>query len=166
MYNERNQIQKEVQNIDNELFKWEEDSKNLDNYQQEKVSLETSIQHLNNTLDDYEKQIIDINSKINSFELEKQNFSNQNLDQQQDLIKQCFQYVLQLEQLIEDNVNNLNLSKKLQEDEKKLSRLYSILSKEIVLFALDDYLPILSDIINDYLSQCVDYSIRMQIVEN
>ena len=166
MYNERNQIQKEIQSIDNELFKWEEDSKNLDNYQQEKVSLETSIQHLNNTLDDYEKQIIDINSKISSFELEKQNFSNQNLDQQQDLIKQCFQYVLQLEQLIEDNVNNLNLSKKLQEDEKKLSRLYSILSKEIVLFALDDYLPILSDIINDYLSQCVDYSIRMQIVEN
>ena len=56
--------------------------------------------------------------------------------------------------------------KKLQEDEKKLSRLYSILSKEIVLFALDDYLPILSDIINDYLAQCVDYSIQMHIIEN
>jgi hypothetical protein len=38
--------------------------------------------------------------------------------------------------------------------------------KEIVLFALDDYLPILSDIINDYLAQCVDYSIQMHIVEN
>ena len=30
----------------------------------------------------------------------------------------------------------------------------------------DDYLPILSDIINDYLAQCVDYSIQMHIVEN
>jgi hypothetical protein len=68
--------------------------------------------------------------------------------------------------LIADNVNNKNLTKQLQEDEKKLGRLYSILSKEIVLFALDDYLPVLSDIINDYLAQCVDYSIKMQIVEN
>ena len=45
-------------------------------------------------------------------------------------------------------MTNKNLVKKLQEDEKKLTRLYSILSKEILLFALDDYLPILSDIIN------------------
>ena len=31
---------------------------------------------------------------------------------------------------------------------------------------MDGYLPILCDIINDYLSQCVDYSLKMQIVEN
>jgi hypothetical protein len=67
---------------------------------------------------------------------------------------------------VEDNKNNKNLANQLKEDEKKLSRLYSILSKEIVLFALSDNLPILSDVINDYLSQCVDYSIKMQIVEN
>jgi hypothetical protein len=88
------------------------------------------------------------------------------LQQQQNEIKQIFQTISQIEQLVEDSVNNKNLTKQLQEDEKKLSRLYSILSKEIVLFALDDYLPVLSSVINDYLSQCVDYSIKMQIIEN
>jgi hypothetical protein len=49
------------------------------------------------------------------------------LENQQNQIKQAFQYISLLEQLIEDNVSNKNLAKKLQEDEKKLSRLYSIL---------------------------------------
>ena len=47
-----------------------------------------------------------------------------------------------------------------------MGRLYSILSKEIVFLALDDYLPVLSDVINNYLSQCVDYTLKMQIDEN
>jgi hypothetical protein len=85
---------------------------------------------------------------------------------QQDNIKEIYQYIVSLEQLVEDNVNNKNLYNKLSDDEKKLTRLYSILSKDLVLFALDGYLPVLSDVINDYLSQCVDYTIKMQIVEN
>jgi hypothetical protein len=97
---------------------------------------------------------------------EKEKSNPSKLQQQQNEIKQIFQTISQIEQLVEDSVNNKNLTKQLQEDEKKLSRLYSILSKEIVLFALDDYLPVLSDVINDYLSQCVDYAIKMQIVEN
>ena len=113
-----------------------------------------------------ENQIKSLNDKIQEIQAEKEKSNSQYLQQQQRDIKQIFQDILQLEQLVEDSVSNQNLMKKLQEDEKKLSRLYSILSKEIVLFALDDYLPILSDIINDYLAQCVDYSIQMHIVEN
>ena len=107
-----------------------------------------------------------MNDKIQEIQSEKEKSNSQYLQQQQRGIKQIFQDISQIEQLVEDSVSNQNLMKKLQEDEKKLTRLYSILSKEIVLFALDDYLPILSDIINDYLAQCVDYSIQMHIVEN
>ena len=97
-------------------------------------------------------------------EREKSNSSK--LQQQQNEIKQIFQTISQIEQLVEDSVNNKNLTKQLQEDEKKLGRLYSILSKEIVFLALNDYLPVLSDVINNYLSQCVDYTLKMQIDEN
>ena len=159
-------IQSEIQSIDKQLFQREEESKNLDKYQQDKVAVETSFQHLEKSLQEQDKQIEELNVKIEWVKTEKEKSNWPKLQQQQNEIKQIFQTISQIEQLVEDSVNNKNLTKQLQEDEKKLSRLYSILSKEIVLFALDDYLPVLSDVINDYLSQCVDYTIKMQIVEN
>ncbi|MBQ5945767.1 hypothetical protein IJL65_05375 [bacterium] len=138
----------------------------MESYQKEKIAAETSLQHLEKAQQEQENNIKSLNDKIQEIQSEKEKSNAEVLQQQQRDIKQIFQNISQIEQLVEDSVSNQNLMKKLQEDEKKLSRLYSILSKEIVLFALDDYLPILSDIINDYLSQCVDYSIQMHIVEN
>ena len=165
-YHDWESIQSEIQTIDKQLFQREEESKNLDKYQQDKVAAETSLQHLEKSLQEQDKQIEELNTKIEWVKAEKEKSNSIKLQQQQNEIKQIFQTISQIEQLVEDSVNNKNLTKQLQEDEKKLSRLYSILSKEIVLFALDDYLPVLSDVINDYLSQCVDYTIKMQIVEN
>lgn len=165
-YREWESIQGEIQNIDKQLFQREEESKNLDKYQQDKVAAETSLQHLEKSLQEQDKQIEELDIKVQWVKSEKEKSNPSKLQQQQNEVKQIFQTISQIEQLVEDSVNNKNLTKQLQEDEKKLSRLYSILSKEIVLFALDDYLPVLSDVINDYLSQCVDYSIKMQIVEN
>ena len=165
-YREWEVIQSEIQAIDKQLFQREEESKNLEKYQQDKVAAETSLQHLEKSLQEQDKQIDDLNEKIQWVKSEKEKSNWQKLQQQQNEIKQIFQTISQIEQLVEDSVNNKNLTKKLQEDEKKLTRLYSIFSKEIVLFALDDYLPVLSDVINDYLSQCVDYTIQMKIVEN
>ena len=165
-YREWESIQVEIQNVDKQLFQREQESKNLESYQKEKVAAETSLQHLEKSQQEQENQIKSLNDKIQEIQTEKEKSNSQYLQQQQRDIKQIFQNISQIEQLVEDSVSNQNFMKKLQEDEKKLSRLYSILSKEIVLFALDDYLPILSDIINDYLAQCVDYSIQMHIVEN
>ena len=165
-YREWESIQGEIQSIDKQLFQREEESKNLEKYQQDKVAAETSLQHLEKSLQEQDKQIEDLNVKIQWVNAEKEKTNWLKLQQQQNEIKQIFQTISQIEQLVEDSVNNKNLTKKLQEDEKKLTRLYSILSKEIVFLALDDYLPVLSDVINNYLSQCVDYTLKMQIDEN
>ena len=58
-----------------------------------------------------------------------------------------------------------NLINELDEKLKKMKRLYSIFSKEILYEALRKHLPVLSEIINNYLAQCVDYSIEMQIID-
>ena len=165
-YREWESIQREIQAIDKQLFQREEESKNLEKYQQNKVAAETSLQHLEKSLQEQDKQIDDLNLKIEWVKTEKEKSNSSKLQQQQNEIKQIFQIISQIEQLVEDSVNNKNLAKQLQEDEKKLGRFYSILSKEIVFLALDDYLPVLSDVINNYLSQCVDYTLKMQIVEN
>lgn len=165
-YREWESIQNEIQSVDKQLFQREEESKNLDKYKQDKVAAETSLQHLEKSLNEQDKQIEDLNVKIQWVKSEKEKSNSSKLQEQQNEIKQIFQTISQIEQLVEDSVNNKNLTKQLQEDEKKLGRLYSILSKEIVFLALDDYLPVLSDVINNYLSQCVDYTLKMQIDEN
>ncbi len=165
-YREWESIQKEIQAIDKQLFQREEESKNLDKYKQDKVVAETSLQHLEKSLEEQDKQIDDLTTRIEWVKSEKEKSNSSKLQEQQNEIKQIFQIISQIEQLVEDSVNNKNLTKQLQEDEKKLGRLYSILSKEIVFLALDDYLPVLSDVINNYLSQCVDYTLKMQIDEN
>lgn len=165
-YREWESIQSEIQSIDKQLFQREEESKNLEKYKQDKVAAETSLLHLEKSLQEQDKQIGDLNIKIQWVKIEKEKSNPSKLQEQQNEIKQIFQTISQIEQLVEDSVNNKNLTKQLQEDEKKLSRLYSILSKEIVFLALDDYLPVLSDVINNYLSQCVDYTLKMQIDEN
>ncbi len=165
-YKDYELIQKEIQSVDKQIFQWEEEGKNLEKYKQEKVAAETTIRHFEQTLSDYDKDVESINSKIDLINDKKNKFDSGKLRLQQDNIKEIYQYIVSLEQLVEDNVNNKNLYNKLSDDEKKLTRLYSILSKDLVLFALDGYLPVLSDVINDYLSQCVDYTIKMQIVEN
>ena len=165
-YREWESIQTEIQVIDKQLFQREEESKNLDKYQQDKVAAETSLQHLEKSLQEQDKQIENLSVKIQWAKSEKEKSNWPKLQQQQTEIKQIFQTISQIGQLVQDSVNNKNLAKQLQEDEKKLGRLYSILSKEIVFLALDDYLPVLSDVINNYLSQCVDYTLKMQIDEN
>lgn len=165
-YREWESIQTGIQVIDKQLFQREEESKNLEKYQQDKVTAETSLRHLEKSLQEQDKQIEDLSVKIQWAKSEKEKSNWPKLQQQQTEIKQIFQTISQIEQLVEDSVNNKNLTKQLQENEKKLGRLYSILSKEIVFLALDDYLPVLSDVINNYLSQCVDYTLKMQIDEN
>ena len=165
-YYEWESIQSEIQSIDKQLFQREEETKNLEKYQQDKVAAETSLQHLEKTFQEQNKQIEDLNVRIDWVKSEKEKSNWPRLLQQQNEIKQTLQIISQIEQLVDDSVKNENMAKQLKEDEKKLSRLYSILSKEIVFLALDDYLPVLSDIINNYLSQCVDYTLKMQIVEN
>jgi DNA repair exonuclease SbcCD ATPase subunit len=53
--------------------------------------------------------------------------------------------------------------KALQEEEKMLGELYNIFAKELLLLVLQDSLPVLNDIINNYLTQVVDYQIKFTL---
>ena len=164
-YREWESIQNDIKNIDKQIFQRETESKNLEKYKQDKIAAETSIQHLEKTLQEYDSQINGLNAKIMWVKHEKENANSLEIQQQQTEIKQIFQYISNIETLIQDNLDNANLVKKLTEEKKKLKNLVDLLSSDVILFALWQYLPALSDIINNYLSQCVDYSIKMDAVE-
>ena len=50
-------------------------------------------------------------------------------------------------------------------EEKQLNQLYQILSKELALIIWQDHLPTLNDIINNFLTQVVDYQISLNLTK-
>ncbi len=75
-------------------------------------------------------------------------------------MKQCY---YDMETLVNDFKEQQLESQKLAEQETMLGNLYTIFSKELLLLVLQDHLPILNDIINNYLAQVVDYQINLQL---
>jgi DNA repair exonuclease SbcCD ATPase subunit len=144
----------------------EAETQKLQDYQQQKTAFQTSLQNIeqqseqlrikNEELkDEYEK----VNQQIREHHPEQ-------LKTQLQTLANILQTLHDLQQLITDATATKNLVKDLQQQEKLLSNLYTILSKEILLLALDEYLPVLSEIINSFLVQVVDYQITMKITES
>jgi hypothetical protein len=71
-----------------------------------------------------------------------------------------------LKALVEDYTKMQVNLKELLEEEKRLNVLYNILNKELLLFVLGSYLPVLTEIINSYLAMVVDYQISIKLKEN
>jgi len=94
-----------------------------------------------------------------------QQFDPTGLKAQLTMVANILQTITNLEQLITDATETKHKIKDLQQQEKLLGNLYTILSKELLFLALDEYLPILSEIINSFLIQVVDYQISMKITE-
>jgi len=101
---------------------------------------------------------IEQNSSLQSFniwEIEKLEKINKNMENN----------IRDLEILVNDfKWSQLELSK-LKEEEKMVKNLYWIFSKELLLFVLEWYLPILTDIINSFLAQVVEYTIDIKLLQ-
>ncbi len=65
--------------------------------------------------------------------------------------------------LIDDFAALVIKVKKLQHEESLAKNLYTALSKDLILFVLEDNLPILSDLINTFLSPIVPFHIDMRL---
>ena len=71
----------------------------------------------------------------------------------------------QLEVLLWER-NDLQVKiKTLEQEEKLLWILYTVLNRDLLLFVLSEYLPILSEIINSYLSTVVSYILNIHLKE-
>lgn len=83
------------------------------------------------------------------------------------LQKQTIQTMSELSQklndLVTDYKQDLIIIKQLQQQEKILSELATIFSKELILLVIQSNLPKIQDLINAYLAQTVDYTVQMEI---
>ena len=165
-YQKKNALQKQLQNLDQQIIQRENELQKLQKYQQEKSAWISRATEIN-------KQILSFQAELAKLEEEKHGINAKlttpevlQLTQELKDLQQFLQIIENIQQLINDFTETKNTIKHLELRKEKLKNLYTILSRELLFSALETDLPILSEIINSYLTQVVDYQISMQVVES
>lgn len=117
-----------------------------------------------------EIEIQENENEINLLEKNEKEIKNQIINTNYWKILQAEEYNNQciiIQRDIENMINEFKILQReteiLRKQEKQIWNLYTIFSKELLLLVLQDHLPILNDIINNYLSQIVDYQISLKL---
>lgn len=99
--------------------------------------------------------------------LEKQlsEFDIENLESCIQTAQQFQKVLLSLHHLITEYKQLQLTILSLKEQEQMIGNLYQIFSKELMLLVLEESLPTLSEIINNFLSQVVEYTLSFELIK-
>ena len=160
----QNEIQ--IKDLEKKIIQQEELQSSQESLKQEKIRLETSIKQKDEQIITIEKQKKELREKITQISDEIAKHPSAEISEVENNLQEYVSTIQLLKLLIEDyNKMQVNL-KNLIEEEKKLKILYWILNKDLLLFVLGEYLPVLTEIINSYLSSVTDYQITIQLNES
>ena len=117
-----------------------------------------------------EQQIKEFQEMIKQKEQEYKNF----LTQQQDIdiakiqnVENNYREMTEIYRDIDMLINDFKAlqveKKQLEDQETIINNLYTIFAKELLLLVVQDHLPTINDIINNYLAQIVSYQINLQL---
>ncbi len=165
-YQEREKLTLELLALEKQIQEQENLLIHQEAYQQEKIQINSTISQIQEQKKALELQKSQLQKKIQALQNELAQEPKMSFQQAETALHHYIQTFEALKQLIEDYQQiQLNL-KELVEQEKILNNLYTILNKELLLFVLSEYLPVLSEIINSYLSSVVDYQISIKLKES
>ena len=159
------ELAKSIQTLDQQILKQEELLAQTEQNQQEKLRLQSENIALQQQYSQGETKKSELEGKIWQLEQNIQKYPVQEWDLVEKTANSYQAKIQELRNLIEDYKTLQLKVKKLTEEEKILSNLYTILNKELLLFVLSEYLPVLSEIINTYLVNVVDYQISIKLRE-
>ena len=160
------QNENQIKDLEKKIIQQEELQSSQESLKQEKIRLETSIKQKDEQIIAIEKQKKKKKKKITQISDEIAKHPSAEISEVENNLQEYISTIQLLKLLIEDyNKMQVNL-KNLVEEEKKLKVLYWILNKDLLLFVLGEYLPVLTEIINSYLSSVTDYQITIQLNES
>lgn len=154
-----------IANLEKELSNQELLANQAQTYQQEKAQLQGVISSQQTQITQLEIQKSQLEAQISVFQAEIVKYQDQNWALQAQLVQRYEASYQGLQSIITDYKNLQVKIKALSEQNKILDNLYAILNKELLLFVLSEYLPILSDVVNSYLVNVVDYQISIRLLE-
>lgn len=163
LYDQYTKQDKVVKELDKNISNLEEEIKQVDEW---KIQLQKAIvqkESLEKQLNEYVITIAEKEQERKIIEQEKENIDSvttKHLEENHIAMKQ---YYHDIDILINEFKQHQLERQKLEEQETILGNLYAIFSKELLLLVLQDHLPVVNDIVNNYLSQIVDYQISLQL---
>lgn len=152
-------LEEEKRKLESNILALEKESNSLDEYKLQKEKLKSDLEYIIKQAEEFwkdkasqEKEKLRIET-----ELKAQNYDILlSVEQKHKALEQSFSH---LNNLIDDYKNTQIELLKIKEEEKIMNNLYQIFSRELLLLVLEDSLPTLSEIINTFLGQVVDYQI-------
>lgn len=149
-------VDKEISSLEDMLRQVETLRLDREKFSVQISSLQEAVKQLALDQEAQQKEIQTISEKIQTLQPEK-------LQQIEKIIVPIKEMQRDLQVLINEFKDIQIEVKWLQEEEKLLNELYNIFAKELLLMVLQDSLPVLNDIINNYLTQVVDYQIKFAL---
>ena len=157
--------EEQLRELEKQISQQEELQASQEKFQQDKIRLETSINQKEEQIVLTEKQKSELQEKIAKLNEEIDKHPNFEIQEVESCLEWYISTIQLLKVLIEDYNNNQLKLKWLEEQKKKLEVLYWILKKDLLLFVLWEYLPVLTEVVNSYLSSVTDYQISIKLKE-
>ncbi len=165
MYQERRTLNTQISTLDKEILQLEEWAKELENYKNEKIKLLQQIEHIQKDKIKIDEELIKFTETLEWQKILVDRFDISILEQTEKTNQNMMENLRDIQNLIEEFKNSQLALNKLKQEEKIVKDLYQVFSKELLLFVLEWYLPILTDIINSFLAQVVEYSIDIKLIQ-
>lgn len=159
-------LQKEINQIEWKISVIETEQNKTQEYKLNLEWLKSKLESTQAQKDNKQKSMIDIENQIKTIDAEMEWIDINQIKNSEKLNNECIDTIKNIKSLIIDFKSTQIEIKKMKEDESILNDLYQIFSKEILLIALRDNLPILTEIINAFLSQVVEYQISLNLNED
>ena len=158
-YNEQIRIQeKDLQSLEAAITQWEETKQKLEWHRvrleeklQQQQKLKKNIEQWQTTLREEQNRMAAIHPTA--------------LTDHKKWIHDAVRSFEHIAQLVSDYADTKRKLKQLEEREWILGNLYQLFAKELLLVVLDENIPQLNSIVNAYLTNVVDYTLDMQVVQ-
>lgn len=130
------------------------------------MQLQTKVSHYDDSLEAMNKQVTSLEIELATL---RNNTDINQLDKIEAMLASIARAIKILEavsDLVATYKNNMLLIKQLEERETMLGQLYNIFSKEIMIYVLQQTLPLFADVLNNLLAKVVDYSVSFETNTN
>ncbi|MBP6910567.1 hypothetical protein KBC03_03115 [Patescibacteria group bacterium] len=150
------------QEVDKKLLSLEKEKENQEEQKRALVELQASLSHYDESAKTLEKQQSEISDELTKIRATANINELDKIEAMLASIAKCMKLLEAVSDLVATHKNNMLMIKQLEEKETMLGQLYNIFSKEIMIYVLQQTLPLFADVLNNLLAKVVDYTVSFE----
>ena len=157
-------IQREAN--DKQLALYDKEKELIEKRKEELTTARASITHYDDSLRTLAKQRDELQTELDTLKNTTHTNEIDAIERMLSSVVRALKLLESISELVATHKNNALMVKKLQERETMLGQLYNIFSKEIMIYVLQQTLPLFADVLNNLLAKVVDYTVSFETMTN